>query len=71
MATSNGLPAPSEVKRTIVEPEDSLCVALVKIIRAYTYAYRYHKWKYDEDGEITDDFCSEVKSCIAKANTTP
>lgn len=69
--TPNGLFDHAEAKACIVHSSDSICTALVKMIRCYVLIYRYEKYRYTSAGKISDKFCSEIKTCVANTPTTP
>lgn len=54
----------------VVQPEDSLCTALVKIIKSYYEAWRYMNYKYDSSGNISAAYCADLKACAATAAGT-
>lgn len=71
--TSNGLPSVSEVEANVIVSSDSICVALVKMIRCFEQVYRLLKYEMGEDGKISGAYCAEIKTCVATntATTTP
>lgn len=60
----------AEVLATVVQPEDDLCAALIKVETAYRMAYQYNRYKYTDTGTLSDAFCAEVKTCAALAPPT-
>lgn len=60
----------SDLQATIVQPGDDLCTSLKKLEQAYQHAYQYMRYKYDDSGKISTNYCQEIKNCVAKANTT-
>lgn len=67
---------PSPVTSEDVEPllvtgEDTLCAALLKFLQVSVIYYRYHKYKYDTDGNFTPAFEAEICSAPCFAPPPP
>ncbi len=61
---------PSVAKLLIVEADDSLCAAMIKLIKSFYLAYRLVRYLFADDGTISDAFCAQIKSCVVTANPT-
>jgi len=60
----------ADLAATIVQPEDDLCTAIRKLLKAQRYAYLYMRYKYNSDGSISDAYCEELRVCAANTPTT-
>lgn len=61
----------AELLATIVKPGDSLCEALKKVNASYRLAYQYARYKYKNDGSLSEAYCAELRACAAlAANST-
>lgn len=61
---------PSDALEVVIQPDDSLCAALVKLlIRWPILFYKYTKYKYAFDGSFTTEFANEM--CEALKTNCP
>jgi len=55
----------ADLAATIVQPDDDLCTAIKKVMQAQRLWYQYQRYKFNDDGSISDSFCQEIKNCFA------
>ena len=55
---------PSHVQETIILPTDTICQALVKLIRVSVLIWKFLKYRYKSDGTISDDFQNELCAVV-------
>jgi hypothetical protein len=54
---------PSELEELVPTGQDDICTVLVKWFRFQLLLYRYHKYAFTTDGELSDNFKAEI--CFA------
>ena len=60
---------PSDFKRAVVEPGDTLAVAILKTFVILPYLrYKLVKWMFDSDGNISYEFAQMI--CSIQCNQT-
>lgn len=53
---------PSDVEALIVNPSDSWCTAMKKLLHAMYLWFLWKRYKTAEDGLIADAFCADVSN---------